>query len=95
MAFISIYQLPNGEVEISTRPGGGGDRGYMHRQKINPPADGMIFGITFEEFVTLSCCVTNADREIIEKMVRYMGPPLDEIELPAWVIRHDKKSLDE
>lgn len=96
MAFFSIYRLPNGDVEISARPGGGGDRGYMPRQKINPPADGMIFGITFEEFAALTYCVTDAEGGIIEKGERYTGlPQPDDVELPAWVRKHNQKQLDE
>lgn len=95
MAFISIYQLANGDVEISILPCGDGDRFYMRRQKINPPAGGMIYGIPFEEFAKLSYCTVDADGKIVEKRERYTGLPLDETGLPAWVIRHDKKSLDE
>ncbi|MDP2144416.1 MAG: hypothetical protein Q8J80_09850 [Gallionella sp.] len=92
MAWISIFLMPNGDVETEARPGGGGDRLYMRRQKMKPPADGMIFGITFEEFKSLSYCVTNEDGEIIDKAVRNTEavPPLAESEWPVWLIRRDK-----
>lgn len=84
--------MPNGEVEIEGRPGGGADRVYLRRQNMKPPTDGIIFGITFEEFKNLSYCVTNEDGEIINKGASNTEavPPLTESECPAWLIKHDK-----
>lgn len=94
MAYFMIFLMPNGDVEVEGLPGGGGDRVYLRRQKMRPPTDGMIFGITFEEFKSLSYCVTNEDGEIINKAVRNTepAPPLAESEWPVWLIRHDKNA---
>lgn len=93
MAYIMIFLMPNGDVELECLPGGGGDRLYMRRQKYKPPADGMIFGITFEEFKTLSICVTNEHDEIIHKVVRNTEavPPLAASEEPAWLIKNNRR----
>lgn len=92
MAFFMIDRLPNGDVEVSALPGGGGDRAYMPRQKKSPDANGMILGIPFEEFAALSYCITDAEGKIIDKGARDIGPQSEDVELPDWVRKPQPKT---